>query len=48
MAEQDALLLGRSSFEELRSYWPNQTDDTTRSFYALVGCFDRLHLAPAC
>lgn len=29
MAEQDALLLGRSTFEAFRSYWPNQPDDTT-------------------
>ena len=29
MAEQDALLLGRSTFEAFRGYWPNQTDDTT-------------------
>jgi dihydrofolate reductase len=29
MAEQDALLLGRSTFESFRGYWPNQTDDTT-------------------
>ena len=29
MAEQDALLLGRHTFEAFRGYWPNQTDDTT-------------------
>lgn len=29
MAEQDALLLGRSTFEAFRNYWPIQTDDTT-------------------
>ena len=29
MVEQDALLLGRSTFEAFRSYWPNQTEDTT-------------------
>jgi dihydrofolate reductase len=29
MAEQDALLLGRSTFEAFRGYWSNQTDDTT-------------------
>ena len=28
MAEQDALLLDRSTFEAFRSYWPMQTDDT--------------------
>ena len=25
----DALLLGRVTFEEMRSYWPLQTDDET-------------------
>ena len=29
MAEQEALLLGRRTFEEMRGYWPHQTDDTT-------------------
>jgi dihydrofolate reductase len=33
LAEQreaaDALLVGRITFEELRGYWPRQTDDTT-------------------
>jgi dihydrofolate reductase len=29
MAEQDALLLGRHTFEAFRGYWPEQTDDTT-------------------
>lgn len=30
MAEQeDALLLGRKTFEDFRGYWPLQTDDTT-------------------
>jgi dihydrofolate reductase len=28
-AECDALLLGRQTFEDFRSYWPNQTDDPT-------------------
>jgi dihydrofolate reductase len=29
MERQDALLLGRVTFESFRGYWPNQTDDTT-------------------
>jgi dihydrofolate reductase len=29
MSEQDALLLGRNTFESFRSFWPNQTDDST-------------------
>jgi len=29
MQAQDALLLGRRTFEEMRGYWPLQTDDTT-------------------
>jgi dihydrofolate reductase len=29
MEAQDALLLGRLTFESLREYWPKQTDDTT-------------------
>ena len=29
MVEQDAVLVGRKTFESFRSYWPNQTDDTT-------------------
>ncbi len=28
-AAADALLLGRTSFEEMRGFWPQQTDDTT-------------------
>jgi dihydrofolate reductase len=28
-AECDAMLLGRETFEDFRSYWPHQTDDTT-------------------
>jgi dihydrofolate reductase len=28
-ARSDALLLGRQTFEDFRSYWPLQTDDTT-------------------
>jgi dihydrofolate reductase len=29
MAEQDALLLGRNTFEAFRAFWPNQADDAT-------------------
>jgi dihydrofolate reductase len=29
MARQDALLLGRVTFEEFRGFWPQQADDTT-------------------
>lgn len=28
-AHSDALLLGRQTFEDFRSYWPNQNDDRT-------------------
>ncbi|MGO4444928.1 dihydrofolate reductase family protein [Mycobacterium sp. 2YAF39] len=28
-AEADALLVGRRTFEDFRSYWPHQTDDAT-------------------
>ena len=28
-AASDALLLGRTSFEEMRAFWPQQTNDTT-------------------
>jgi dihydrofolate reductase len=28
-AESDAMLLGRQTFEDFRSYWPKQTDDST-------------------
>jgi dihydrofolate reductase len=29
MREQDGLLLGRTTFESFRGYWPNQVDDST-------------------
>ena len=28
-AAADAVLLGRVTFEDMRGYWPRQTDDTT-------------------
>jgi len=28
-AQSDALLVGRKTFEDFRSYWPAQTDDQT-------------------
>ena len=28
-AQEDLLVLGRQTFEDFRSYWPHQTDDTT-------------------
>lgn len=28
-AAADAFLVGRQTFEDMRGYWPNQTDDTT-------------------
>jgi dihydrofolate reductase len=31
MATEEALLLGRQTFEDFRGYWPLQTDDTTGS-----------------
>lgn len=29
MASSDAVLFGRVTFEQMRGYWPNQTDDTS-------------------
>lgn len=29
MGQEDAQLYGRKTFEAMRGYWPNQTDDTT-------------------
>jgi dihydrofolate reductase len=31
MAHEDALLLGRKTFEDFRGYWPKQTDDASGS-----------------
>jgi dihydrofolate reductase len=31
MASEEALLLGRKTFEEFRGYWPQQTDDASGS-----------------
>lgn len=31
MAREEALLLGRKTFEEFRGYWPHQTDDASGS-----------------
>ncbi|OMH31187.1 dihydrofolate reductase family protein [Tersicoccus sp. Bi-70] len=35
----DALLLGRQTFEDFRGYWPQQTDDTT----GVADQLDRVH-----
>ena len=29
MSHEDAQILGRKTFEDMRGYWPHQTDDTT-------------------
>jgi dihydrofolate reductase len=39
MAREDALLLGRVTFEEFRGYWPGQTEDAT-------GIADHLNRVP--
>jgi dihydrofolate reductase len=38
-AQSDALLLGRRTFEDFRSYWPQQTDDTT----GITAYLDQVH-----
>jgi dihydrofolate reductase len=47
----DAVLFGRVTFEEMRGYWPKQTDDTTGSItlvHALIaaGLVDEYRLFP--
>src|SRR5919107_2509176 len=37
-AAADAVLFGRVTFEEMRSYWPEQTDDTT----GVTDCLNRV------
>ncbi|RLV48179.1 dihydrofolate reductase [Nocardioides mangrovicus] len=34
-AREEAMLLGRQTFEDFRGYWPQQTDDTTGTAEAL-------------
>lgn len=37
-AAADAVLLGRVTFEQMRGYWPQQTDDTTGAREAMSWC----------
>ena len=39
MQQEDGLLFGRKTFEDMRGYWPNQTDDET-------GITDHLNRVP--